>query len=149
MMVSKEREQDTSKLKIEKEKNENNPEEEIKVKISSSSESSSNPSSSANTNANANPRIHAANSIKNSNLSSSISALLTQDVLNSIDLHSNVIHKQNNITPLGSNKTSTSNFNYTKNIVKDGKNYSVNRNIMSASDKKLASESIDYEPVFK
>ena len=149
MVVAKEREQDTCKLNIVQEKIESNPKDEIKVKINSSSASSSNGIITTNTNENFNLKTQAVNSTKSNNLSSSISTLLTQDVLNSIDLHTNLINKQNNVTPLSTNKTSSTNVNYTKKFNKDSKNNSGNRNIMSGLDKRLASESIEYEPVFK
>jgi hypothetical protein len=89
----------------------------------------------------------------NNNLSSSISSMLTPDLLNNIDLQGNLMNMKNsnlnNITPPSTNIQLGNKNPINRNPLRDAKGGSGNRISLSSLDKRLASESIDYEPVFK
>jgi len=86
---------------------------------------------------------------KNNNITTSISSMLTPDVLNSIDLHSNLMSKSNNTASNSGSIQMGNKYSSNRNPLRDPKGGSTNKLSFSSLDKRLASESIDYEPVFK
>jgi hypothetical protein len=89
------------------------------------------------------------NNNKNRDITSSISSMLTPDVLNSIDLQSNLMGKSNNTASSSGSIQMNNKYPSNRNPLRDPKGGSTNKLSFSSLDKRLASESIDYEPVFK
>jgi hypothetical protein len=142
MVASKEKESDKSN---------SNTQEKTNLPVSNVSEDVSNVKNITNSVIvpSSNTNLNNTNS-KNSNISSSISAMLTPDLLNSIDLQSNLMNKNNSVASYSASNIQPGNkYSSNRNILRDPKGGSSNRVSLSSLDKRLASESIDYEPVFK